>query len=72
MDDKDKYTKDLKKIWQKWLIDVDCKEIDIAKENGIAQQNLNRKINQGTISVVDLLQILDKKGYTIKIIINKE
>lgn len=55
------------KMWKKWLVDVDKSEAEIARENGMFQQNLNAKIKNGSMKYVELSEIVEKYGYTIEI-----
>ena len=55
------------KMWKKWLVDVDKSEAEIARENGMFQQNLNAKIKNGSMKYVELSGIVEKYGYTIEI-----
>lgn len=59
---------DLQKDWRKWLIDLGKSETELAKENNIFPQNLNRKINSGSIKYLELASILEHYGYTLKIV----
>lgn len=59
--------KQLKKLWNMFLLEVDKTEIQLAKEINTPQQNINRKINSGTIKFIELCNILEKYGYTIEI-----
>ena len=60
--------KQLKKLWNMFLLEVDKTEIQLAKEINTPQQNINRKINSGTIKFIELCNILEKYGYTFKIV----
>ena len=62
------YKELLKKQWKHFLIDIDKTEQDISKTIKTPASNINRKINTGTIKYVELLEILEKYGYTFKII----
>lgn len=55
------------KMWKKWLVDVDKSEAEIARGNGMFQQNLNAKIKNGSMKYVELSEIVEKYGYTIEI-----
>lgn len=59
--------KDIKKDWDKWLIDIEKSETQVAKEQGMLQSNLNRKLKTGTIKYFELINILEKYEYTLKI-----
>ncbi len=56
------------KEWKKILIDIGKSETEVAKELNKNQSNLNRKIRTGTIKPVELANILEHYGYTLKII----
>lgn len=58
----------LKKQWKHFLIDIDKTEQDISKAIKTPASNINRKINTGTIKYVELLEILEKYGYTFKVV----
>lgn len=58
------------KHWKKFLIEIGKSEAGLAKELGEQQQNLNKKINKGTIKYLELSNIVEKYGYSVKI--NKE
>lgn len=60
---KENYTK----MWNKWLIDIGKSETQLAKELGVQQQGLNRKNREATIRYIDLSEIVEKYGYSIKI-----
>lgn len=57
----------LKKDWNNFLIDIGKNGTEVAKENGQLQQTLNKKINNGTIKYLELSEIVEKYGYSIKI-----
>lgn len=56
------------KEWKKILIDLGKSETEAAKELGENQSNLNRKMRTGTIKAVELANILEHYGYTLKIV----
>lgn len=58
---------EFRKMWRKWLIDVDTTETQIAKESGRIQQNFNRTIANGSIKYLELSEIVERYGYTIDI-----
>lgn len=60
--------KDFKKMWSNFLIDIDKKAIDIANDEGVTRQTISRKINNASIRFVDFVNILERYGYTVKII----
>lgn len=59
--------KELKKMWSKWLIDVGMSNTSMAESIGQSQQNLTKKINNGSIRYCELSDIVEKYGYTIEI-----
>ena len=59
--------KDLKKMWENWLIDIEQNTTQIALTRQDTQQNLSRKINGGTIKYLELSDIVEKYGYSIDI-----
>lgn len=61
--EKEKFKKDLRKLF----IESGTTERQVALKLGIAQQNLNRKINSGTVRAIEFLDILDMLGYEIEI-----
>lgn len=63
---------DLKREWRIFLASIGKTESDVAKENGYNIPNLNRRINSQTIKYVELSDIVEKYGYSIKIHLKKE
>jgi hypothetical protein len=59
---------DLKKEWQIFLINAGITGADVARALGESPQNINRKINTGTIKAAELAEILEKYGYTLAIV----
>ena len=59
----EQFKKDLRKLF----IEAGTTERQVALKLGIAQQNLNRKINSGTVRAIEFLDILDMLGYEIEI-----
>lgn len=59
--------KDLKKMWGAWLLDIEENTTSIAAKHEQSQQNLSRKINEGTIKYLELANIVEEYGYTISI-----
>lgn len=57
----------LKNLWLAFLSDVGKTEMQLSREIKTPQQNINRKINSGTIKFLELANILEKYGYTLKI-----
>jgi hypothetical protein len=60
---KDEFIKD----WKKFLIDIGKSETVLAKEIGTTQPNLNQKTSNATIRYLELSEIVEKYGYSIKI-----
>ena len=58
---------EFKKDWKKFLIDIGLSETQLAKEIGQKQNNLNKKIVNGSIRYLELSDIVEKYGYTISI-----
>lgn len=59
--------KELKKMWEMWLLDIEENTTSIATKHNQSQQNLSRKINEGTIKYLELSNIVEEYGYTITI-----
>lgn len=60
---KDEFIKD----WKKFLIDIGKSETVLAKEIGTTQPNLNQKTSNATIRYLELSEIVEKYGYSIRI-----
>ena len=58
---------DLKTDWFRFLQEIGKNGTELAKEIGQTQQNLNSKINSGSIKYLELSEIVEKYGYSIKI-----
>lgn len=58
---------DLKKMWQLFLIDAGTNNKLIAEVVDSSPQVLGRKINSGTIKLLEFADILEKYGYQLKI-----
>ncbi|MDO4921777.1 MAG: hypothetical protein Q4E64_08130 [Phascolarctobacterium sp.] len=58
---------EFKKEWQHFLVDIGKVEKEVAEDVGQFQQNLNKKINSGSIKYIELSDIVEKYGYSIKI-----
>ena len=58
---------DVKREWQHFLIDVGKTGADVAREIGQSPQNLNKKIVNETIRLVEFAEILEHYGYTLAI-----
>lgn len=59
--------KELKKMWERWLIDIESNTTKVAESVGDTQQGLSRKINNASIKYCELANIVEKYGYTIDI-----
>lgn len=57
--------KEIKKMWKKWLIDIDKKESEVFRCGERIKGN--QKINKGTIKYIDMAEKLDLFGYEIVI-----
>lgn len=68
----EEYKNRLKKQYKSFLVDIQKTEKQIAQDTGQTSQNLNQKINNGTIKYVELLSILEKYGYTLQLVKIKE
>lgn len=55
------------KDWKKFLIDIGKSETELAKEIKIEQSGINRRINSGSFKYLELSEIVEKYGYSIKI-----
>ena len=58
---------DLKKLWCDFLIDEKITNVDIANKLHITRSAVAQRINNGSIKFLDLANILESYGYTIKI-----
>lgn len=68
----EEYKNRLKKQYKSFLVDIQKTEKQIAQDTGQTSQNLNQKINNGTIKYTELLSILEKYGYTLQLVKIKE
>lgn len=59
---------DLKKEWQHFLIEIGKTGADVAGDIGQTAPNLNKKIRNESIRLVEFAGILEKYGYMLKII----
>lgn len=59
---------ELKKEYQKALIDAGLTEREVAERNGMSQQSLNQKINRGSIKFVEFANVLESVGKSVKIV----
>ena len=64
----EEYKNKLKKQYKSFLVDTGKTEKQLASELNTTNQNLNQKINNGTIKYIELLSILEKYGYTLKLV----
>lgn len=58
---------ELKKAWQHLLIDLGKTGAEVAREIGQSPQNLNKKITNESIRLVEFEEILNHYGYTLTI-----
>lgn len=58
---------DFIKDWKKFLIDIGKSETELAKEIKKEQSGINRRINSGSFKYLELSDIVEKYGYSIKI-----
>ena len=58
---------DFIKDWKKFLIDIGKSETELSKEVKIEQSGINRRINSGSFKSLELSEIVEKYGYSIKI-----
>lgn len=63
---------DLKKEWKKWLVEIDETGAGVARAVGQSSANLNKKIANDSIRAVELASILERYGYTLKIVKKEE
>lgn len=68
----EEYKNKLKKQYKSFLVDTGKTEKQLASELNTTNQNLNQKINNGTIKYIELLSIFEKYGYTLQLIKIKE
>lgn len=62
------YKSKLKILYKSFLVNVGITEKQLASDTNQTSQNLNQKINNGTIKYTELLSILEKYGYTLKLV----
>ena len=60
--------KEFKKMWQKFLIDTENTNAAIAEVEGCTPQTLGRKINDGTIRLLEAASIFEKYGYRLELV----
>lgn len=59
---------DLKKEWKLWLVETNQSGAGVARDIGQSSANLNKKIANDSIRAVELANILEHYGYTLKIV----
>ena len=64
----EEYKNRLKKQYKSFLVDTGKTEKQLASELNTTSQNLNQKINNGTIKYIELLSIFEKYGYTLQLV----
>ena len=60
--------KDLKKMWQLFLVENNTDTKTVAKKMGIFPQSLGRKINSGALKVLELAKALELYGYRLELV----
>ena len=60
--------KDLKKMWQFFLVENNTDTKTVAEKIGIFPQSLGRKINSGALKVLELAKILELYGYRLELV----
>lgn len=60
--------KDLKKMWQLFLVENSTDTKTVAEKMGIFPQSLGRKINSGALKVLELTKVLELYGYHLEIV----
>lgn len=63
---------DLKKEWKLWLVETNKSGASVARDIGQSTANLNKKIANDSIRAVELANILEHYGYTLKIVKREE
>lgn len=58
---------EFKKEWRKFLIEIGMSETQLAKELNVKQATFNEKMRNATIKYLELSDIVEKYGYSIKI-----
>lgn len=56
--------------WRKILAGKKLSETEAARIMGVSQSGLNRKIREGTVRAVEMANILENFGYTLKVVPN--
>ncbi len=60
--------KDLKRLWKIFLVDTDCTNAQIAAEEGCTPQTFGKKINAGTIRLLEIANIFERHGYRLELV----
>ena len=60
--------KDLKKMWQLFLVENNTDTKTVAEKMGIFPQSLGRKINSGALKVLELAKVLELYGYRLELV----
>ena len=60
--------KDLKKMWQFFLLENNTDTKTVAEKMGIFPQSLGRKINSGALKVLELAKVLELYGYRLELV----
>ena len=60
--------KDLKKLWKIFLVNTNCTNAQIAEEEGCTPQTFGKKINSGTIRLLEIANIFERYGYRLELV----
>ena len=60
--------KDLKKMWQLFLVENNTDTKTVAEKMVIFPQSLGRKINSGALKVLELAKVLELYGYRLELV----
>ena len=60
--------KELKKLWSVFLAYTENTNKSIADDLGTSQQNLGKKINNGSIRFIELCNIVERYGYKFEMV----
>ena len=60
--------KDLKKLWKIFLVNTNCTNAKIAEEEGCTPQTFGKKINSGTIRLLEIANIFERHGYRLDLV----
>lgn len=63
--------KELKKLWEIFLINNETTAMAVAEKIGTTPQGLGRKINSGSIRFIELCNIVESYGYEFKLVEKK-